>query len=330
VISLKSLSDKALIHQLHQLVHKEQHLTLEVLSHLAEVARRELYLAKGYGSLFDYCVGELGYGESTAWRRVRVARAIKDIPEVYHLMKSGQLTFSAVCQVTRVLTPKNHTRLLPRLAGKSKSEIERIMAEYQLPVPIRDQAKPRITKKEVPVEAPPSGAPSNAARGRSVLKLGEISRHSDGKFDPTVDEEEPPKKVVYEKVYEVRFAGDEELMELMNWMRTHLSHRFPKGATYQEIFKYAMRYVREREDMTKRAERRKRKHKPKPSHSTRERGVPPPVILLSKKKRRCGCATAGNVRTQAPMVEGATQVTIYNTTTIPYPSPAGAPVRPII
>jgi len=85
--------------------------------------------------------------------------------------------------------------------------------------------------------------------------LGDISRHCDGKFDPTV-EQSTPKKIVFEKMYEVRFAGDEELMELMTWLRSHLSHRYPNGATYQEIFKYAMRYVREREDLTERAGRR--------------------------------------------------------------------------
>jgi hypothetical protein len=78
-------------------------------------------------------------------------------------------------------------------------------------------------------------------------------------------------------MYEVRFAADEELMELIKWMRSHLSHRFPKGVSYQDIFKYAMRYVREREDMAKRAERRKKRNarEKRPSASTKPRaGIP--------------------------------------------------------
>jgi hypothetical protein len=109
--SLRGLSDKALVRQLHRIVSEEKQLTFEVLSHLAEVARRELYLAKGYSTLSDYCVCELGYGESSAWRRVRVARVIKDVPQVYDLMKSGELTFSAVLQVAGgvTLSPALHT-----------------------------------------------------------------------------------------------------------------------------------------------------------------------------------------------------------------------------
>jgi len=42
-------------------------------------------------------------------------------------------------------------------------------------------------------------------------------------------------------------------------MRSHLSGRYPRGASYQEMFKHALRYVREREDPAKRAERRKKR-----------------------------------------------------------------------
>jgi len=284
--SLKSLSDKALVQQLHQIVRREQHFTLEVLSHLAEVSRRELYLAKGYSTLSDYCVCELGYGESSAWRRVRAARVIKDIPQVYDLMKSGRLTLSAVLQVSNVLNAKNQAELLPRLMGKSKGEIERIVAEYQLPVPIRDQARPRIVKKEITVDPAPAGARAKSAGGRAGHTLGENSLRSEGKNDPT-GAESTPKKIVYEKMYEVRFAGDEELMELMNWLRSHLSHRFPKGATFQEMFKYAMRYVRDREDLAKRAERRKKRRtqKNKPSPSSSHTGIPSRHVAIQEKEK---------------------------------------------
>jgi len=55
-------------------------------------------------------------------------------------------------------------------------------------------------------------------------------------------------------MFEIRFAGDDELMELINFMRSHLSHRFPQGVGFLEIFKYAMRYVRNREDLALRKE----------------------------------------------------------------------------
>jgi hypothetical protein len=71
--SLKCLSDKELTGRLRQLVGKEQSLTLSILPHLAEVERRGLHLEKAYSTLSEYCVYELGYGDSSASRRVRAA-----------------------------------------------------------------------------------------------------------------------------------------------------------------------------------------------------------------------------------------------------------------
>ena len=46
-------------------------------------------------------------------------------------------------------------------------------------------------------------------------------------------------------------------MELIQWMKSHLSHKFPKGAGYLEIFKRAMKYYKQREDLGLQKESRK-------------------------------------------------------------------------
>jgi hypothetical protein len=76
---------------------------------------------------------------------------IKNIPEVYEMLRERKLTFSAVVQVYSVLTPDNKDSMLPRLVGKSRSEIESIIAEYVPPRKIFDQAKPTLVKKLVAV-----------------------------------------------------------------------------------------------------------------------------------------------------------------------------------
>jgi len=247
--SLIGLSDKELTGRLRQLVSKEQSLTLSILPHLAEVERRGLHLEKAYSTLTEYCVHELGYGDSSASRRVRAARVIRKMPEVYEMLKDNRLTFSAVIQIYSVLTPENKDTLLPRLVGKSRNEIERIMAEYLPPRKIFDQAKPTLVKKLVTVERAPGGASSKSAAGALALEVGETTRHSDGAKDPSDKISTPEVKEVLERMFEVRFAADEELMELIRWMKSHLSHRFPKGASFLDIFKYAMKYLRDREDL---------------------------------------------------------------------------------
>jgi hypothetical protein len=179
--SLKNLSNNDLLNRLRRLVEKEQNTTLEILPHLVEVERRKLYLAKAYSTLSEYCSCELGYGESAAWRRVRAARVILEIPEVYDLMKEGRLTFSAVVQLSPVLNAKNKKVLLPRVEGKSKNEIERILAEFQPPQVIPDQARQRLVKRQVSVECASADAlTESAGRGESPPELGEISLRCEG------------------------------------------------------------------------------------------------------------------------------------------------------
>jgi hypothetical protein len=247
--SLQHLSDTELTGRLRQLVRHERNLTLSILPHIAEVGRRQLYLQKAYSTLTEYCIHELGYGDSSASRRVRAARVIKDIPEVYDLLKDGRVTLSAVVQVSGLLSPDNKDTLLPRLVGQSRTEIERIMAEYVPPRRINDQAKPTLVKKRVAVERAPTARDEDAPPGAPPGEVGEMTRHSDGSKDPTVNMSTRDVKEVLERMYELRFAADEELMELIRWMKCHLSHRYPTGASYLEIFKHAMKYYKKREDL---------------------------------------------------------------------------------
>jgi 5-methylcytosine-specific restriction endonuclease McrA len=237
-------------------------------------------LEKAYSTLTEYCIHELGYGDSSASRRVRAARVIKDVPEVYDMLKDRRLTLSAVVQVSSVLSPENKDTLLPRLVGKSRSEIDRIMAEYEPPRKIIDQAKPTLVKKLVVVE----GAPASA-RQQELVKM---TRHSDGSNSPSDNISTPEVKEVLERMFEIRFAADEELMELIRWMKSHLSHKFPKGANYLDIFKYAIKYLKSREDLAVRERPRKS------SAKTDTRYLPKDVKQRVWKRDDGKCTFVGN------------------------------------
>jgi hypothetical protein len=126
-------------------------------------------------------------------------------------MKQDRLSFSAVLQIANVLTPDNKQKLLPRVIGKSKSEIDTIIAEFQPPLVIPDRARPRLVKKAIQRE--PAGAISNSGgKLRSGPVLGENSLHSEGEYDPTVKTSTPEVEIVLEKMFEIQFAADGELM----------------------------------------------------------------------------------------------------------------------
>ena len=59
--TISGLSDNALLAQTKKLAHLEQQLQVTVIDHLREIHTRRLYLSRGFSSLFDYVVRELGY-----------------------------------------------------------------------------------------------------------------------------------------------------------------------------------------------------------------------------------------------------------------------------
>jgi hypothetical protein len=122
------------------------------------------------------------------------------------------LTFCAVVQMHGVLTPENEERLLTRLVGKSRAEIQPILVEYRPPRKVADQAKPTVVKRLVAVEGAPAGAISSGAAGAGSSKLGEIPRHCEGVFHPTVKNSTPGQfqatilSVIGARSLQIRFA----------------------------------------------------------------------------------------------------------------------------
>ncbi len=100
---IKKLSDSDLLNCTRQLVQKERELLTEILHHLREVERRKLYSDLKYKSLFDYAVGELGYSEGQAGRRIQAMRLLRELPQeeatkLEKKIEDGSLNLTNLCQ----------------------------------------------------------------------------------------------------------------------------------------------------------------------------------------------------------------------------------------
>ena len=95
-VNLDRLSNSEVISRLENLVLKEKETTTEIIRHLAEVDRRRLYASEGFSSLFDYAVKKLGYSNSAATRRIKVARAGVRLPEVFSYLEDEKDQLSPV------------------------------------------------------------------------------------------------------------------------------------------------------------------------------------------------------------------------------------------
>ena len=94
-----ALSDRELLRETRNLVRHERHLQGAVIDHLSEIEARGLYLERGFSSLFDYAVRELGYSDAAAARRIGAMRLCADQPDAREGLRDGSLTLSAAAEL---------------------------------------------------------------------------------------------------------------------------------------------------------------------------------------------------------------------------------------
>ncbi|MCC6668381.1 MAG: HNH endonuclease, partial [Polyangiaceae bacterium] len=120
-----------------------------VIFHLAELDRRKLYLEEACSSLFAYCVERLGYSEDGANKRVRVARLVQRFPQVLDELASGAIHLTGLFLLSGHLTEDNAEQVLAEARGKSKRQIEELIARW---FPRPDVATTITTVAPVPAQ----------------------------------------------------------------------------------------------------------------------------------------------------------------------------------
>lgn len=128
--ALTSVSDHELRERLSAAVGAERSACANVIYHLAELDRRRLYLDDACSSLFAYCTERLGYSEDSATKRVRVARLAQQFPQVLDELASGEIHLTGLFLLSQHLTDDNAEQLLAEARGKSKRQLEELLARW--------------------------------------------------------------------------------------------------------------------------------------------------------------------------------------------------------
>src|SRR5258707_5953482 len=124
------LSDPDLLARLAALAGREREASVELVAHLAELdTRSSLYAAQGHGSLFTYCTEVLRFSQDAACNRIYAARACRRLPVILDALASGALSLTSVRMLSPHLTPENHDAVLARASGRSRREVEALVAE---------------------------------------------------------------------------------------------------------------------------------------------------------------------------------------------------------
>lgn len=190
------LADEELLSRTIILSARNRRAEAELVAHVAEVDHRRLYLQEACPSMFVYCTTRLGMSEAEAYLRITVGRASRRFSSILPMLGSGRVHLSAVARLAAHLTEDNAAAILARAAGRSRREVDAIVAELapkpDVPPSIRRLPRPpapeasgelRLDRVAAAAGAPAAGAP--AAGGELCLDRVAASAH-DSEAAPTV------------------------------------------------------------------------------------------------------------------------------------------------
>jgi hypothetical protein len=117
-------------------------LTLTIAAKICPIIRTVVLIIQHF---FDsYCIERLGYSEDAAFKCVRVTRAAHSMPRVLDELRSGAIHLTGLFVLAPHLNDDNADALFAEARGKSRSEIERMLARW-------------FPKPDVPPEGPTVG-----------------------------------------------------------------------------------------------------------------------------------------------------------------------------
>ncbi|HEY3497795.1 MAG TPA: HNH endonuclease signature motif containing protein [Polyangiaceae bacterium] len=155
-MSLSQHSDGELLALATTLLGSQRKITAQLVACLGEIEERRLHLVAGFSSLFEFCIKRLGMSEGEAFRRILAGRLATRFPVVPSLLASGALHLSALELLRDHLTEQNHGELFAAASGKSKREVEVLLAarfpRADVPATIRPARVQALSERRFKVE----------------------------------------------------------------------------------------------------------------------------------------------------------------------------------
>jgi len=151
-MDLTRISNDELLARLEKLAKTERKITHLVLWHINEMELRKLYADLGFGTMYEYLTKHLGYGESSAYRRIQSARLLKQIPHLAEKLEEGSLNLTQLTQVQKCLKEERKsgasvslskaTEILEKIENKSNFETQKVLAlEFNQPIQAHEVLK---------------------------------------------------------------------------------------------------------------------------------------------------------------------------------------------
>ena len=105
--------------------------TARLLVAIAEFDQRQGWADAGCVSCAEWLSFRVGITLVTAREKVRVARALVDLPQVTEALARGQVSYSKVRELTRIATPENEAELVELSRAGTAAQVQRIVRTYR-------------------------------------------------------------------------------------------------------------------------------------------------------------------------------------------------------
>jgi len=234
-------SNQALLLDLDQRVAHDRKSFAVILTRIAEIDERRLYLAEGYSCMKAFCMERMRLTEGAAYKRLTTARLARQYPGILVALADGRLHMRAVLMLGPHLTAANADELVAAAAGKTRFELDLLLAgRFPKPdVPDRLEpiaSSPPATVISVQLAPAPAGAlaPERVQATmpdecRHVEALSSVATHP--LAPERVDASGPRSRVTPLSPGRYGFQGtwDQEGYDLYQEFRALLSHEVPSG-----------------------------------------------------------------------------------------------------
>ena len=237
------LSDHDLLARIGVLAGKEREATVELVAHLAELdTRTALFAAQGHGSLFTYCTQVLRLSEDATCNRIQAARACRDFPVILDLLASGAMSLTSVRMLRPHLTPENHEAVLARARGRSRREIEALVAELAPRPDVPSSVRKLPTVSPTPTLLPT--APATRVEAATPEPAPPVSS------PPPLRTRRPIIEATSPERYRVQFTIGKESHDKLRRVQVLLRREIPDGDP-DAIFDRALTLLLEKVEKTK-------------------------------------------------------------------------------
>lgn len=203
--------------------------TVGLVTHLAEFDARDLHLAAGFDSLFAYCTEVLRLSEHEAYHRILAARTARKHPRILSMLGDGTLNLTTVRLVAPHLTDESADGLLDAAAGRSKRQVEELVARHAP----RPDVPPSVRKLPVKATSACATSVSNVPTPTVPDEVSSVGAPPAASVGPPVAPRARPAIVrpLAPERYEVRFTASAETCAKLRRAQDLLRHAVPTGDT---------------------------------------------------------------------------------------------------